>query len=277
MAGCRVRVMSFNVRGASHRDGINAWEARADLNVRTIKRYEPGVIGLQEVQAPNLAVYEKELPGYNRVMGPAYGPEWIEEFAAIFYDADRFEELDAGGFWLSDTPDESSASWGNEVVRSANWAVLRCRETGVAFLHANTHLDHLSERARVEGNRLIVSQTQETLANHGHPPTIVTGDFNCKPGSAPYEVFRDEGFTDTFLAAGNEDGPDAYTFHAFKGSRFKPRDTGKTFGRIDWILVKDPDEHIKVRSHQIPRDADEEAGLYPSDHYPALADLDLTE
>lgn len=277
MDGCRVRVMSFNVRGASHRDGINAWEARADLNVRTIKRYEPGVIGLQEVQAPNLAVYEKELPGYGRVMGPAYGPERIEEFAAIFYDAERFEELDAGGFWLSDTPGESSASWGNEVVRSANWTVLRCRETGVAFLHANTHLDHLSERARVEGNRLIVRQTQETLANHGHPPTIVTGDFNCKPDSAPYEVFLDEGFTDTFLAADNRDGPDAYTFHAFKGSRFRPRDTDKPFGRIDWILVKDSDEHIKVRSHQIPRDADEEAGLYPSDHYPALADLDLTE
>ncbi len=276
MASCPVRVMSFNVRGASHRDGINVWEGRAALNVSTIKRYEPGVIGLQEVHAANLAVYEEELPGYNRIMGPAYGTDRVEEFAAIFYEANQFEKLDSGGFWLSDTPKESSASWGNEVVRSANWAVLRCRETGVAFLHANTHLDHLSERARVEGNRLIVRQTQETLANHGHPPTIVTGDFNCKPGSAPYGVFLEEGFTDTFLAAGNRDGADAYTFHAFKGSRFKPSDTDKPFGRIDWILVKDPDDHIEVRSHRIPRDADEEAGLYPSDHYPVFADLHLT-
>jgi hypothetical protein len=62
-------------------------------------------------------------------MGPAYGTDTVEEFAAIFYDAERFEKLDAGGFWLSDTPEESSASWGNEVVRSANWAVLRCRRT----------------------------------------------------------------------------------------------------------------------------------------------------
>jgi hypothetical protein len=29
--------------------------------------------------------------------------------------------------------------------------------------------------------------------------------------------------------------------------------------------------------HQIPRDADEEAGLYPSDHYPVLADLSISE
>ena len=275
MDGRTLRVMSFNVRGASHRDGINAWPGRAEINVRTIERYAPDLIGLQELHAPNLEVYKEELPGYERIMGPAYGTDKVEEFAAIFYDAERFERLDAGGFWLSDTPEESSASWGNEVVRSANWAVLRCRRTGVAFLHANTHLDHLSERARVEGNRLIVRQTEEAALNHGHPPTIVTGDFNCKPGSAPYEVFLEHGFADTFLAAGNEEDENAYTFHAFKGSRFKPGDTDKPFGRIDWILLRDTDGRFGVLSHQIPRDADEEAGLYPSDHYPVLADLSI--
>ena len=277
MEGRNVRVMSFNVRGASHRDGINAWEKRARLNVETIKRYAPDVLGLQEVHAPNLEVYKEELPGYARVMGPAYGTDRLEEFAAIFYDAERFEELDAGGFWLSDTPEESSASWGNEVVRSANWAVLEDRRSGVAFLHANTHLDHASKRARLEGNKLIVRQTEETLENHGHPPTVVTGDFNCRPDSAPYRVFREYGFADTFRAVGNEDDEGAYTFHAFKGSGFTPRDTDKPFGRIDWILLKDPGDLFEVRSHQIVRDADEEAGRYPSDHYPVMADLGVAE
>jgi endonuclease/exonuclease/phosphatase family metal-dependent hydrolase len=277
MEGRSLRVMSFNVRGASHRDGINAWPDRARINVQIIEAYAPDLIGLQEVHAPNLEVYERDLPGYEKIMGPAYGTDTLEEFAAIFYDGERFEELDAGGFWLSDTPEESSTSWGNEVVRSANWAVLRCRRTGVAFLHANTHLDHMSERARVEGNKLIARQTEETVENHGHPPTIVTGDFNCKPGSAPYEVFREHGFADTFLAAGNTDDEDAYTFHAFKGSRFKPSDTDKPFGRIDWILLRDTAGRLEVLSHRIPRDADEEAGLYPSDHYPVFADLSISE
>jgi endonuclease/exonuclease/phosphatase family metal-dependent hydrolase len=268
-----IKVMSFNIRGASHRDGINAWEGRARLNVETIKRYAPDLIGFQELHAPNLEVYEDELPGYARIPGPAYGTETLEEFAAIFYDPERFEKLDAGGFWLSDTPEESSASWGNEVVRTANWAVLRCRETGVAFLHANTHLDHASERARVEGNRLIVRQTEETLKNHGHPPTIVTGDFNCKPGSEPYKAFLEGGFEDTFLAAGNEDDEYAYTFHAFRGTGFRPEHTDKPFGRIDWILLKDTAGRFEVLSHQIIRDTDEETGLYPSDHYPVFADL----
>jgi endonuclease/exonuclease/phosphatase family metal-dependent hydrolase len=146
---CSWRVMSYNVRGASHMsDGVNLWDERAGLNVETIRRHGPDLIGIQEAQGPNLEVYERELSGYARLPGPVYGTGQVEEFAAILYDPGRFEALDAGGFWLSDTPEEYSASWGNEVVRSANWAVLRCRESGGAFLHANTHLDHVSEPAR---------------------------------------------------------------------------------------------------------------------------------
>ena len=274
---CSVRVMSFNVRGASHgRDGVNLWEKRAAMNVETIRRCGPDVIGFQECQNENLEAYEKELPGYARLPGPVYGTGQVEEFAAIFFDPERFEELDSGGFWLSDTPEEYSASWGNEVIRSANWAVLRCRENGASFLHLNTHLDHVSEPARVEGNRLIVKQTEETRANHDEPPTIVTGDFNCKPETPPYRVFIEEDFVDTFLAAGNQDDQRAFTFHAFKGARFTPADTDKPVGRIDWILVRDEAGVVKIRSHEILRDGDEERGRYPSDHYPVLAELELS-
>ena len=275
---CSVRVMSFNVRGASHmRDGINVWEKRAAMNVETIKRYAPDLIGFQEFQNENLEVYERELPGYTRLPGPVYGTGEVEEYAAIFFAPERFEEIDSGGFWLSDTPDEYSASWGNEVIRSANWALLRCRENGVAFLHVNTHLDHVSESARVEGNRLILRQTEKTRANHGDPPTVVTGDFNCTPGTRPYHVFIENGFADTFLTAGNEDDEDAFTFHAFKGTHFTPADTDKPTGRIDWILVRDDAGIVEVRSHEILRDGDEAAGTYPSDHYPVLAELGLSD
>lgn len=274
---CSVRVMSFNVRGASHmRDGANVWEKRSAMNVETIKRYAPDLIGFQEFQNENLEVYKKELPGYTRLQGPVYGTGQVEEYAAIFFDPERFEDLDSGGFWLSDTPEEYSASWGNEVIRSANWAVLRCRENGATFLHVNTHLDHVSEPARVEGNRLILRQTEKTRKSRGDLPTVVTGDFNCTPGTRPYHVFIENGFVDTFLAAGGEDDEDAYTFHAFKGARFTPADTDKPTGRIDWILVRDEAGRVKIRSHEILRDGDEAAGTYPSDHYPVLAELDLT-
>ncbi len=153
--------------------------------------------------------------------------------------------------------------------------MFRCLESGPSFLHANTHLDHVSERARVEGNRLILHQTEETLANHGSPPTIVTGDFNCRPGSPAYRVFLEAGFIDTFQAAGNEDADDIYTFHSFRGRCLSPGDTDKPTGRIDWILMRGDAERAAVRSHAILRDGDEPAGRYPSDHYPVLAELEL--
>ena len=53
---CPVRVMSFNVRGASHRsDGANLWEKRAAMNIETIRRYGPDVIGFQECHNENPA------------------------------------------------------------------------------------------------------------------------------------------------------------------------------------------------------------------------------
>ena len=153
--------------------------------------------------------------------------------------------------------------------------MFRCLESGSSFLHVNTHLDHVSERASVEGNRLILGQTEEALANHGNPPTLVTGDFNCKPGSPAYQVFTEAGFLDTFHAAGNEDAEDVYTFHAFKGRHLSRGDTDKPTGRIDWILIRDDGRRVEVRSHEILHDGDEAAGRYPSDHYLVLAELEL--
>jgi endonuclease/exonuclease/phosphatase family metal-dependent hydrolase len=58
--GSVLRVMSFNVRGSFHdARKKNAWRNRADLNVATIERYAPDVIGLQEAQRGNLSAYPR--------------------------------------------------------------------------------------------------------------------------------------------------------------------------------------------------------------------------
>ncbi|HZY66630.1 MAG: endonuclease/exonuclease/phosphatase family protein [Actinomycetota bacterium] len=275
MAASDVRIMSFNIRGASHkRDGVNVWSERAGMNVETIRRYGPDLIGFQEAQNDNLEVYEQELPGYARLPGPVYGTGVVEEHAAIFFDLEKLEAIESGGFWLSETPEKYSGSWQTEVIRCATWACFRSLENGAAFLHFNTHLDHISETARVEGSRLMLRKAEEIQASRGDLPVVVTGDFNCRPGSSPYQVFVENGFVDTFLVADGEP-EDAYTFHAFKGTHFKPGDTDKPTGRIDWILVRDGTPSMAINSHEILRDGDEAAGRYPSDHYPILAELTL--
>jgi endonuclease/exonuclease/phosphatase family metal-dependent hydrolase len=98
-------------------------------------------------------------------------------------------------------------------------------------------------------------------------------------GSVPYRSFAEDGFEDTFLAAGGEDATDAGTFHAFGGLRYvllrlgdRVRH-GRTPRRIDWILLKDGRRRLRTEAHTILRDRDAESGIYPSDHYPTLATL----
>jgi endonuclease/exonuclease/phosphatase family metal-dependent hydrolase len=267
-----IRVMSFNIRG-SFRDGgkANTWGNRADPNVETIERRAPALIGFQELQSGNLETYREKLSQYAYVLGPRYGNRAPHDFNAIFFDPSRLELLDSGGFWLSGTPERYSASWRTRVVRSANWACFRLSETGLSFVHLNTHLDHVSRLARVEGSGLILRKLAELREDE--QPVVLTGDFNCRPGTLVYHNFVEAGFVDTYLAAGNEDGRDANTFHAFKGARYREARPGLGPRRIDWILLRDPRRRVRVGSCLILRDREEESGVYPSDHYPVLAEL----
>jgi endonuclease/exonuclease/phosphatase family metal-dependent hydrolase len=268
-------VMTFNARG-SFRDATkkNAWRNRAALNVATIERYAPDVIGLQESQRGNLATYRRHLPRYAQIRGPKYGNAYPYDSTAILYEPEKLRPLDTGGFWLSETPERHSRSWGTRVARSATWALFGLTGTGLSILHLNTHLDHVSAQARREGSRLIVQEIVKIAdRTSGDPVIVLTGDFNARPGSRTYKNLTESDFVDTFVAAGNEDDENANTFHAFRGTRYHDPHPGRGPRRIDWILLKGSEETLRIESHSIIRDADEDSGLYPSDHYPIIADF----
>ena len=64
---------------------------------------------------------------------------------------------------------------------------------------------HLSDKARRGGLRL--GQVQDLIGfvqkgtRDGGLPAVVGGDFNCAPGSPPYRLFAEAGFTDAAVAA----------------------------------------------------------------------------
>ena len=264
-----LRVMTFNVRGSYHRDAENAWRRRAALNVRTIARQGPDLIGFQELQDGNARFYKRRLTGYDHVLGHRYENRPPHAYNAIYWNRGRMEALDAGGFWLSETPGRFSGSWETRQIRSANWVRFRPVAGGPEFLHVNTHLDHISEKARVEGSKLILEWLDGPEADGA--PVLLTGDYNCEPGSEARNVFARAGFEDVHLVAGHAP---AKTFHAFRGEGFRGRDPSKQH-RIDWILLRDGarGERWAVEACSIVRDA--EPPVYPSDHYPVVADLAL--
>lgn len=259
--------MTFNIRGSQRPDGANAWRHRAPLNVRTIRRYSPDLIGFQEFQNGNLRTYKRELSAYEHTLGPEYENHRPYAHNAIFWNPSRLELLDSGGFWLSETPEKRSRSWQTNQVRSANWARFRLVENGVEFLHLNTHLDHRSGEARMQGSKLITGK----LAEMGNEPVVLTGDFNCNPGSKSYQIYARAGFSDAHLACGN---PPSNTFHRFRGTDFRPKVSGRE-ARLDWVLFRDGAKaRWEARSCRVVRDA--EQPLYPSDHYPVVAELFLS-
>jgi endonuclease/exonuclease/phosphatase family metal-dependent hydrolase len=259
-----IKVMSFNIRCSTvKKDGENVWPARAQLNVETIRRYSPDLIGFQECDTGNLATYAETLPGYEKKLGPHYNPPEVAAYNACFYKPGFAKVLDDGGFWLSLTPDRYSGDWGTNCNRSAHWTKFELK-SGAKFMYLTTHMDHISEQARVEGSKLIV---RELARIAGDLPTLVTGDFNCDPGSEAYRTFAAAGFRDTFVESGNKDDAAAYTFHAFKGTR------DPNYGRIDWVLIRNGKGSFKAKRTTIIKDA--KPPVYPSDHFPVLAEVEL--
>ena len=245
--------MSFNVRGSFHDVlGKNAWRNRADLNVATIERYASDAIGLQEAQRGNLDAYRRTSSALRSPSrGPKYGNGVPHDFNTILYDPERLELLDSGGFWLSETPERHSRSWGTRVARSATWALFGLTNTDLSILHLNTHLDHVSAPGTQEGIKLIVEKIGELSDRAGADPVIIlTGDFNARPGNTVYRTLIDAGFVDTFLATGNKDDENANTFHAFQGRRYRDKHPDRGPRRIDWIFLKDPGGRLRDRVTQ---------------------------
>ena len=262
-----LRVMSFNIRYGTAPDGENRWEKRKDLVVKTIRAFSPDLLGTQEVMAFQAEFLRRRLSEYDFVGVGREDGKKAGEFAAIFFRRDRFEKLAEGHFWLSTTPEKpGSKSWDSALPRITSWVKLRlCNPPGTEFYFFNTHFDHRGARARLESARIM----KKKIASLGPGAlVIVTGDFNAAPGSPPHRVLVGaEGDEKTLLYdsfAVLHPSPEAEegTFHGFSGKAGK--------ARIDWILFS---RGLKPLTAAVDRT--NEAGRYPSDHFPVTAVFEI--
>jgi len=252
-----VAVMSFNIRYGTADDGENAWPLRQDLVLETIRMQHPDVLSLQEALAFQIDQLETAFPGYRRVGVGRDDGERAGEYAAIMFRIGRFELLDSGSFWFSDTPAvPGSMSWGNRITRLCTWVRLRDTTSGQAFYIYNVHWDHESQASRERSAGLLLDR----IATRDDPdPVIVTGDFNAGEANPAFVALTANGLRDTFRAL-HPDADSAGTFNAFEGIR-----TGE---KIDAVLVSDGWAVLDASIVRTNRD-----GRYPSDHFPVTAVL----
>jgi endonuclease/exonuclease/phosphatase family metal-dependent hydrolase len=108
------------------------------------------------------------------------------EYSPVFYKKERFELLDSGTFWLSETPDTPSIGWSASQHRSCMWTKMRMLSTGEEFFYLNTHLDHRSWPAREESVKLILSRV-EKLTGGSDIPVFITADWNAP---STHDIFK---------------------------------------------------------------------------------------
>ena len=269
---CQIRWCTFNIRLQNDGDekaGVG-WSVRKDRVANYIKGKHIDIIGMQEVLHQQLQDLLERLPEYDYVGVGRTDGKTKGEYSPVFFLKEKFEVLEKGNFWLSETPDvPGSVGWDAALERIASYAKLRDKATGKIFMAVNTHFDHVGVVARRESAKLIMRKIQEIV---GDRPAVVTGDFNVTEDDEAYatmtasQIVNSKSsnckFLDAYHMTPNHTGT-TYTFHNF--CHIPPLKCEK----IDFIFItpgiKVNHSHIEVPNPQ----------ALPSDHNPHWADLEF--
>ena len=305
-AGCRyepvkVRVGTYNIRLSPGDKGTpNAWDERKADMVALIRKLDLDAFGLQEVCPDQMQYLREQLPEYEFVGEHREADRVSGEASPVCYRRSKFDAEKAGTFWLSETPDVPGVKgWGAACPRVCSYLVLRDRRRGRRFCFANVHTDHKSAEAREKGMLLVIDRMKEFGKG---APIVFTGDHNCRETEAPavavskllsnalyasetppkgsWRTFSGWSWRDAEYSAVDALKMPENVRNARKGSpdADKDRNGGHVWedcgARIDYIYVS---PGVRVLDYETVNDPRPGAKLYPSDHFPIVATVELPD
>ncbi len=256
-APCTLRIMSFNIRAG----GVNGNKTtdRITIGLSQIFEIMPDSFGLQEATNIWMVALDQRLSMYDWVgVDVDSGGDVLKGGIGnpIFYLKGKFKLLDSGNFWISDTPDEPSYGPGAACIRACTWVKLQNRLTGDVYVHVNTHFDHVSEEARVQGGLIVNRFIEEHFPDI---PVVFTADLNTTDKGEAYATMT-QNLSDTRLTA-----KDCIPYGTFHGGK-DPSKKADYF--IDFVLCSDDFEAAAYRT--VTKGFN---GRFTSDHFPIYADL----
>ena len=248
-----VRICSFNIRNTD----VNGtgMEHRVLIALQQIAEIAPDSMGVQEATTLWMPAL-RSLAGYN-VVGKCREGVPIGEFNPIVYNAVKYHLVDAGTFWLSETPQTPSVGWDAAYRRICTWAVLKNRKTGTCYAHINSHFDNQGKTAQAEEAKMIVAFAKE---HFGNLPVVFTADLNSRPGAQAYQILTSY-LTDARIAA-----PDRVGFGTFHN--VQPQTHAQDI--IDYVMTAGGAEPAVYRTVTTGV-----SGRFVSDHFPIYADIRL--
>lgn len=252
----KIRIMSCNVRYLKILDfGKKSWFWRADKLLDDIAQQAPGIIGFQEVTKWQYDYLVDTMPGYDSVI--TYRDDTNRsEGCPVFYSTSLYTLVDKGSFWLSETPDVMSKDWGSGCYRVCSYVILTDNNSGKNFVVFNTHLDHVSDEARINGIHVVL----EKIAAFGDLPSVIMGDFNAEEGSVTYNNVTENFLDARYETANTTDMGTFQNWGQIEGGR-----------RIDYFMIS------KTGFNVLRYDVVDivHGGAYVSDHSPIVLDLTL--
>ena len=251
-----ITMMSCNVRCLTPLDlGKKSWFYRADLLLSDIAAQAPGIIGFQEATRWQYDYLVDVLEGYDSVID--YRDKSIaSEGCPIFYNEALYTLKDKGSFWLSETPDVMSKDWGAAHYRICSYVILTDKASGKDFVVFNTHLDHVSDEARIKGIQVVLDK----IAQFGGMPAVIMGDFNALEGSKTYESAT-EHFLDAQYAAAE----------TMEGHTYQNWGNPEKFKRLDYFMISK--EGWTAQRYAVIQPVHD--AVYVSDHCPIVLELVL--
>ncbi len=240
---------TYNLRFNNPNDGENAWPNRKEEVKALVLFHDFDIFGTQEGLIGQLndllEMNEYAFIGVGRDDGETEG-----EHSAIFYKKERFELLDKGDFWLSETPEKPSYGWEARHRRICSWGKFKERQSGKIFFVFNAHFDHQAIEARRQSGILVVKKMKEIA---GKNSVLFMGDLNSTPDTEQIQTIGGY-LNDSYEISEMPPYGPVGTFNSF--NFMAPMDK-----RIDYIFVNND---IVVKKYGVLTDSYDHK--YPSDH-----------
>lgn len=249
-----LRVVSFNIRYGTARDGVHSWAFRRRCVRELMRTLRYDVCGLQEVmnqQRDYLASASPSADWYG--VGRADGFREGEQAPLVLRRTPIVVE-DWSTKWLAEDPDAVGArGWDAKIPRVATVVRGRHVATGAGIGIINTHFDHRGAQAQHESARLLAGLVRQDASR----PWVVMGDLNVGIDSPALSPLYEAGLRSALPAEAGG------TYHGWSGAIDRRR-IDHIFVSAGWTVA-----HSGIR-------LDRPWGMLPSDHWPVFADLRAT-
>lgn len=204
------RVMSFNILSEEWAAEAKDMEKRIPGVVGTILYYKPDVVGIQEISVKWYGVLKEYLGDtYEFVNTDANGVK-NGCYTGLAYNKETVELLDSELYYYT--------VYNSKRLRVINMGHFKLKESGKTIVVTDTHFNANHKDATTE-NKNRVQQATEFIAkideyrNKYKCPIIMTGDYNSKDGSDPYNKIMSDKLIHEAKLTATKKGSIFLTYH----------------------------------------------------------------